>query len=73
VDRGRDGRWSIFRLDQGASSIGSFNTGAGDPHGSQILKASPKIVTVQLLALDDAHADFGYWDYNTDYWSTSST
>lgn len=35
----------------------------------QILKAfKPKIVTVQVLALDDAHADFGYWDYNTDYW-----
>ena len=35
----------------------------------QILKVfKPKIVTVQVLALDDAHADFGYWDYNTDYW-----
>jgi hypothetical protein len=28
----------------------------------------PKMITVQVLALDDAHADFGFWDYNTDYW-----
>jgi hypothetical protein len=35
----------------------------------QILKAfKPRILTLQILALDDAHADFGYWDYNTDYW-----
>jgi hypothetical protein len=34
----------------------------------QILKAfKPKIVTVQVLALDDAHSDFGYWDHHTDY------
>jgi hypothetical protein len=33
----------------------------------QILKAfKPKILTVQVLALDDAHADFGNWDH-TDY------
>jgi hypothetical protein len=35
----------------------------------QILKAfKPKMITVQILAMDDAHADFGFWDYNTDYW-----
>ncbi|MFQ5790995.1 MAG: hypothetical protein ACE5JI_11040, partial [Acidobacteriota bacterium] len=35
----------------------------------QVLKAfKPKVITVQILAMDDAHADFGFWDYNTDYW-----
>ena len=35
----------------------------------QILKEfKPKSITAQILALDDAHADFGFWDYNTDYW-----
>jgi len=34
----------------------------------QILKAfKPKLIDVQVLALDDAHADFGYWNYNTDF------
>ncbi|MGH9321191.1 MAG: hypothetical protein ACRD3V_15075, partial [Vicinamibacteria bacterium] len=28
----------------------------------------PRMLTVQVLALDDAHADFGFWDYNTDYY-----
>ncbi len=35
------------------------------PH---ILKEfKPKCITAQILALDDAHADFGFWDYNTDF------
>ena len=27
----------------------------------------PKLITIQMLALDDAHADAGFWDYDTDY------
>jgi len=34
----------------------------------QVLKAfKPRMITAQVLALDDAHADFGFWDYNTDF------
>jgi len=33
----------------------------------QILKAfKPKILTLQICGLDDAHADFGHWGYPTD-------
>ncbi len=27
----------------------------------------PRLITIQMLALDDAHADAGFWDYDTDY------
>ncbi len=27
----------------------------------------PKLITIQMLALDDAHADAGFWDYDTDF------
>ncbi len=27
----------------------------------------PKLITLQILGLDDAHADAGFWDHDTDY------
>jgi hypothetical protein len=27
----------------------------------------PRLLTIQILALDDAHADAGFWDYDTDF------
>jgi len=27
----------------------------------------PRLITIQMLALDDAHADGGFWDYDTDF------
>ncbi len=27
----------------------------------------PKLITIQMLALDDAHGDVGFWDYDTDF------
>jgi hypothetical protein len=27
----------------------------------------PRLITLQILALDDAHADAGFWDYDTDF------
>ena len=34
----------------------------------QVLKEfKPRVLTIQVLAMDDAHVDFGFPDYNTDY------
>jgi hypothetical protein len=27
----------------------------------------PRVITIQMLGLDDAHADHGFWNYDTDY------
>jgi hypothetical protein len=44
----------------------------GDAQCFQIAKLllstfKPKLITLQILALDDAHADGGFWDYDTDF------
>ena len=34
----------------------------------EVLKAfKPRLITIQMLALDDAHADHGFWNYDSDY------
>jgi hypothetical protein len=34
----------------------------------ELLQAfKPRVITIQMLGLDDAHADHGFWNYDTDY------
>lgn len=45
-----------------------LNDGICFQMAGEILKAfKPRLITIQMLALDDAHADHGFWNYDTDY------